>query len=309
MTFISTRQLSGGATIHFCNFFYKYCLLSQRFVIIITNMDDLKKIISQAVITILRPLVRILIRYNISHSEFSELARRAYVETAFKDFNLPNRKNTYSRVSVITGLSRKEVMRLANLQADEPPSPHGPRNRANRVVNGWLQDADFLDSDNKPISLSLQGGEQSFEELVKRYSGGAPARAILDELLRVGTVNKLDQKTIKLNHYGYLPENSDTEMLNVFSTHVSDLLNTCDFNLSRNKSELARFQRQVTYTDIPLNMVQEFQTYSHEQLLLLILEANQWLAARNKTLTGKTDEPTFRVGLGAYFFKNSYKEV
>ena len=271
----------------------------------IANMDEINKVISRAVVKILHPLVRMLIRYNISHSEFSELARRAYVDVAFKYFTIPNRKKSYSRVSVITGLSRKEVVRLSAINPDEPVSTLGPRNRAKQVVNGWLKDPEFLDDDNQPRVLSLQEGLHSFDDLVKRYSGGTPTRAVLDELVRVGTVTKPDKKTVKLNHYGYLPESSDADMINVLSTHVSDLLDTCDFNLSREKSEMARFQRQVTYIDIPQSLAQEFQVHSHERMLSLIVELNQWLATRNDALSGESEEPTCRVGAGAYYFKTS----
>ncbi|MFV2061853.1 MAG: DUF6502 family protein [Gammaproteobacteria bacterium] len=267
-------------------------------------MSNFNKIINRAVIKILQPLVRILLRHNISHSEFTELARHAYVSVAFKHFSIPNRKKTNSRVSVITGLSRKEVVRVAEIEEEKAAETRGPINRATRVVNGWLKDKDFLNSENKPRQLNLQEGEHGFEELVKRYSGGTPARAILDELLRVGAVERLDKKNIKLNHYGYLPENSDSELIDVFSTHVADLLDTCNFNLNRKKSELARFQRQVTYVDVPVSLADEFQAHSHEQLLSLVVEMNQWLATKNDALEETSTEPTCRVGIGTYFFKN-----
>ncbi|MFV2056792.1 MAG: DUF6502 family protein [Thiohalomonadales bacterium] len=267
-------------------------------------MTNLNKTLNRAVIKILHPLVRILLRHNISHSEFTELARRAYVDVAFKHFSLPNRKKTNSRVSVITGLSRKEVVRVAEIADDEPTETRGPKNRATRVVNGWLKDRDFLDSDNKPRQLDLQDGPYGFDELVKRYSGGTPARAVLDELLRVGTVERSDKKSIKLKHYGYLPESNDNEMIDVISTHVSDLLDTCNFNLSRKKSELARFQRQVTYVDVPVSLALEFQAHNHERLLSLVIEMNQWLANKNDALEEESTEPVCRVGMGTYFFKN-----
>jgi hypothetical protein len=265
----------------------------------------MKKVLSRAVITILEPLVQMLLRYGISHSEFAELSRRAYVNVAFRHFSIPNRKKSNSRVSVITGLSRKEVVRLSAIEADEPPETRGPRNRAQRVVNGWLQDPDFVGSDNKPRALSLQEGEHSFEELVKRYSGGITARAVLDELLRVGTVSKQDNKVVKLNHYGYLPEKSDAEMLNMLAVHVADLMNTGVFNIERDKTQPARFQRQVIYHDIPESMAMEFQNFSHEQLTTMIIEMNQWLATHKKALKADNEEPKFRLGVGAYFFKNT----
>jgi hypothetical protein len=279
-------------------------------------MEQIKKVLSRAVIRVLEPLVHLLLRHNVSHSEFSELARRAYVNVAFKHFTLPNRKPSYSRVSVITGLSRKEVVRLAAIEADEPPSTKRPQNRAQQVVNGWMQDPDFLDKNKQPRVLSLQNGELGFEELVRRYSGGITARAILDELIRVGTVSKPDKTSVKLNDYGFVPESSDAELIEMLARHASDLLNTGLFNIERDRSIPARFQRQVTYLNIPQRLAQEFEAYSHEKLLMLIVELNQWLASRKNALQTpskqsqdkETTEPLFRLGAGAYFFKNTQQE-
>ncbi|MFV2058757.1 MAG: DUF6502 family protein, partial [Thiohalomonadales bacterium] len=69
-------------------------------------MEEFKKILSCAVIRMLNPMVKLLLRFEVSHSEFSELTKRAYVNIAFKHFSLPNRIKTSSRVAVITGLSR-----------------------------------------------------------------------------------------------------------------------------------------------------------------------------------------------------------
>ena len=101
-------------------------------------MNDIKHIIAKAALKVLEPLVRILLRYEVSHSEFSELAKRSYVDVAYKYYSIPNRKQTYSRVAVITGLSRKEVVRLSDEENQGIPETKGPVNRANRVIGGWL---------------------------------------------------------------------------------------------------------------------------------------------------------------------------
>ena len=133
-------------------------------------MNPIKKALAKAVIKILTPLIRLLLKYEISHKEFTELAKHAYVNVAFQDFSLPNRKNTYSRVAVLTGLSRKEVVRLATSGEEQTLPQKGPLNRATRVIGGWLRDPDFLDEDGNPKSLPLRGKHGSFADLVARYS-------------------------------------------------------------------------------------------------------------------------------------------
>ena len=65
-------------------------------------MESIKITLAKAVTKMLQPLARMLLRYEVSHSEFAEMARRAYVDVAYKYFSIPNRKQTYSRVAVLT---------------------------------------------------------------------------------------------------------------------------------------------------------------------------------------------------------------
>ena len=266
-------------------------------------MENIKISLVKAVIRMLHPLVRILLTHEVAHSEFAEMAKRAYVDVAYKYFSIPNRKQTFSRVSVLTGLSRKEVVRLTNLEIDEPPTTKGPLNRAVRVISGWLRDPDFLDQNKEPKVLTLRGEVSSFEELVSRYSGDITARAILDELIRVGAVEKIEKNKVKLRHHGYIPDESLSEKLDVLSTHAYDLLTTGLHNLTHDKDH-RRFQRQVTYLDMPQSVIDEFQEYSHDKCLALLLDFDSWLAEKKKTVKTESDESKGRVGVGIYYFNN-----
>lgn len=265
--------------------------------------ENIKSVITRATIRILRPLVRILLHFEISHSEFAELAKRAYVDVAYKHFTIPNRKKTYSRVAVISGLSRKEVVRLTQIQDEEPSATKGPLNRASRVISGWILDADFHDQQGEPKHLPLRGEIGSFEQLVARYSGDITARAILDELLRVGAVEKLDKETVMLRHHGYIPQQGKSEKYEILATCIADLISTGVHNIN-NDNQHARFQRQVAYCDIPQSVIEEFQRYSHDKCSGLILELNHWLAEKKGKVNAAPDEPTGRVGIGVYYFNN-----
>lgn len=254
----------------------------------------------------LYPIVKLLLRYEIAHSEFSELTRRSYVDVAFKDFGIPNRKNTVSRVSVITGLSRPEVTRLmATAEKDLVSTSNTTPNRATRVIGGWLSDAKFNDENNNPKVLPLRGTEISFESLVNLYSGGITARAVLDEMLRVGAVEKVDKDHVKLVHLGYVPQGDDSEKINIFLTHAGDLLSTGIHNLTQ-KDEAPRFQRQVTYVDMPERVVEEFEKLSRDKSMTLLVELNKWLQTKSQEEEAQPDEKTYRIGVGIYYFKNEF---
>jgi len=275
-------------------------------VINITYMTILKKAMSRAVSKILDPLIHLLLQQNISHSEFSELARRSYVKIAFKHFTIPSRIKTNSRVSVITGLSRPEVARLAALAGDEEPVTKGPLNRATRVIGGWLQDQSFVDQDGQPRILALRGETNSFDDLVTQYSGGITSRAILDELIRVGAVSKVDKQHVKLTQQGFVPS-SNADTVEMVFKHAGDMLGTISHNLSH-VPEQRRFQRQVSYIDIPESIDHEFKVLCHEKSLETVLELNRWLADKKKTVAVETNDVKSRVGLGIYYFKNEVDE-
>ena len=75
-------------------------------------MDNSNKILRKIIHRLLRPLVKILLRNQVSASEFIDYVKDVYVDVAERDFALSNKKNTVSRISVLTGLSRKEVLRI-----------------------------------------------------------------------------------------------------------------------------------------------------------------------------------------------------
>lgn len=266
-------------------------------------VNEIKQILAAATLKILHPIVRVLLKHGVSHTEFSELARKAYVDVAFKDFRIEGRKQTVSRVAVLTGLSRKEVVRLQYLADAAPLAEKGTLNRAARVITGWTVDPEFRDAQGQPLPLPSTGEGASFATLIKRYSGDITAGAILDELVYVGAV-ELKDELLFLCTQAYVPRKSELEKLKIMGICAADFLNTIEHNVSTPHDD-ARFQRALIYHDLPRDVVDEFKTLSSEKANALLLELNQWLAGKAR-VTGKS--PLFSVrlktGLGIYYFED-----
>ena len=71
--------------------------------------DSIKHSLFSAIPRLLRPLIRILLRNGVPYGTFADLAKRVYVNLAANECGLPGRKQSISRISILTGLSRKEV--------------------------------------------------------------------------------------------------------------------------------------------------------------------------------------------------------
>ena len=266
-------------------------------------MAEQKLALKNALSTLLTPIVRICLYFKISHSEFVDVAKRIYIAVAYRYFRIPGRKQTYSRVSVLTGIPRKEVVRLIESDEYENVKSKGPRNRATQVISGWIREPQYQDEQGEPRVLTLRGESPSFEDLVERYSGDITARAILDELLTMGIVERVDKNTVKLVAKGYVPQSSDSEKFLVLSQHCADLMATGGHNIMLPAKD-AYFQRQVTYSELPESVMGEFKQYSMEKSLELLIDFDKWLSDKKEQVEAKPGEALHRIGIGVYFIDN-----
>jgi hypothetical protein len=255
-----------------------------------------------AVARLLKPLVRVLLRHSMPFSAFEELAKRAYVEAALHDFAIPGKKPSLSRASILTGLTRKEVQRLVTEPADEPSGAGEHYNRAARVLTGWVRDSDFQEGGGEPRALDVDGPE-GFAALVRRHSGDMPARAVLDELLRVGAVRRREDGRYQPVVRAYVPRRGSVEKLDILGADVADLIDTIDHNVQHGASD-PRFQRKVQYHSIDVDVLPAFRKLSETQAQALLERLDRWLAAQDADTSRRaTDGPRARVGLGIYYIE------
>lgn len=209
--------------------------------------DRTQDILSASIVRILRPLVRILLRHGIPFGAFADLAKRVYVEVASSDFRIDRRKQTVSRIAVITGLTRKEVRRVAELPAASAREETERYNRAARVISGWAGDRRFQDEAGEPKPLLP---ETEFADLVRVFSGDMPARAILDELLRVGAVEQAADGRVRLRQRAYVPTATEASILQILGADVEALAATIEHNMTCAPGT-NWFQRKVLYDNLP----------------------------------------------------------
>ncbi len=259
--------------------------------------------LAKAVQGILRPLVRILIRFEFTHAELTELVRQAYVAEAYKSHNIEGQDMTVSRAAVLTGLSRKEVLRLKTLLDEKELSIKRAPNRAQRVVQGWLRDSDYQDGSGQPKVLPIKGKQGSFLSLVSRYSGDITYGAILEELNKVGVTRQPNSTTVELINRAYVPHQDDVEQMRIASQCAADLLNTSVKNIESGDEATRRFQRQVVYSHVEDEVAETFNEFSTEKAKSLMDELNQFLAVGRVKTTGKRTKNTKRVGMGIYYIE------
>jgi len=275
-----------------------HIVLAQRFQLDSTHKTRL----ARAVVSILRPLIRLLIRNEMTHAELTELVRQTYVEVAYDAYSIPEQEMTVSRAAVLTGLSRKEVVRLREiLDNHQLPIKQAP-NRAQRVVHGWLSDAEFLDRKKQPKVLPIKGQKGSFLALVRRYSGDITYGAVLDELNLVGVTRQSADDTVALVNRAYVPYRDEQEQVRIIAMCVSDLFNTAVHNIEASKSDRL-LQRQVVYSGVEPTLADKFCALATKKSTALLDELNDFLATGRKKSTPKKRKKGRRLGVGIYYFE------
>jgi len=261
--------------------------------------------LQKAVTRVLSPLVKLLLRHGVSHAEFSNWAKQAYVNSASTHFGIDGKTPTISRIAIVTGINRKEVKRIRELPADVDTGV-AKHNRAVRVITGWLQDQEFQTTRGKPRVLSYGDANDSFNKLVKRFGGDVPARALLDELVRVGTV-KHEKGKVELVHKGYVPHQSESAMLDIFATSAGDLLETLDYNLSGETEP--RLQMSVAYDNVTDTGLAEFRKLSADQAMKLLRELDKSLRIHDREINpDAVGDGRYRTGLGLYFIEEKLED-
>lgn len=260
----------------------------------------LRLALNSAIQRLLRPLVRVLLRQSVPFSAFEEVAKQVYVDVAMSDFTIPGKKPSISRASILTGLTRKDVQ----ARVSDPPDLAGEAgehyNRAARVLSAWTRHRDYLDESGQPRALAIEGPD-GFAELVRRHSGDMPARAVLDELLRVGAVSRREDGSFEPIARAYVPQRSVIDKIDILGSDVADLIGTIDHNIEFG-SEDPRYQRKVMYHSIDVDALPAFRKLSASQAQALLERLDRWLAARDIE-PGHEERPHRRVGLGIYYFE------
>ncbi|WP_455219739.1 DUF6502 family protein [Kaarinaea lacus] len=261
-----------------------------------------------AVFKLLRPLCRLLLRNGVPYGAFTDLAKRAYVDIAMKEFEVPGKKPTISRASTITGLSRKEIKRVMSIEDPEDNDMVARYNRAARVVYGWVHDKGYSNEQGETADLEFENGNPSFSSLVKAHSGDVPPRAILDELLQVGVVEKTADGKIRLLARAYIPKSGEAEKLALLGRDVAGLITTMDNNI-HGVSDEPYFQRKVFYDNLPQEALPKLRALLADRGQQLLEFLDQWMAEHDRDVNPNTEGTGKKAaGIGVYYFEEEGSE-
>jgi len=264
--------------------------------------EKIQQTLSTAVQTLLRPLVRVLLRNGVAYGSFAELAKKVYVDVAFDEFAPEKKKQSMSRVSALTGLTRKEAKRLHELQQSDTEESEQRYNRAVRVISGWVNDPEYHNPQGRPADLPIDGKTGSFSALVKKYSGDVTTQSMLAVLGVASSIEKNGDR-VRLIQHAYVPGQDAAEKLRILGTDAAELIATIDHNLVSGENAL-RYQRKVSSLRVNSSALPAFQVLSAQKAQALLEELDAWLT-EHEVDSEPHSEPCPYVSLGIYYYESS----
>lgn len=256
-----------------------------------------------AVKRMLKPLIRLVLEYGMTFPYLSNLLKTLFVEVVNEEMQVDGKRQTQSRISVVSGVHRKDVKRILE-ESDDPIQPGRTVSMGARIMGIWLGDSRYQDQSGQPLPLprtSDNSGALSFEFLVESVNKDVRPRAILDEWLRTGLVTVNTQDQVVLDPDAFVTEKNFDDRAHFFGRNMRDHIATGVHNLMPGVQNKL-FERAVFYDHLTEDSVIQLQSMSHKLAMETLQKINEE-ALRLAEHDAKNPSAHFRMTFGSYYFQ------
>jgi Family of unknown function (DUF6502) len=272
--------------------------------------DSLRAAVHSALERILEPLVAWLLEAGVGVGDLQPLIKTAYVRVArarARNAGIEYTKPNASRISIVTGLTRRDVASILEADAACPTHDRG-RQRAQRVLSGWWNDMAFQDPTGMPAILPLRGAKKSFTALVSRFSGErGQVGPILAELLRVKAVRRLRDGRFQAVSRTYATMRWDPDGVIAFGEQLAEHCSTLLHNLQSPRN--ARLVRRVLNSRLNPRYLPLLTRDLEQQVRVFADSVDNTLNDPLHVLTGKAaDRDATSLGVALYLFESLQTE-
>lgn len=234
------------------------------------------------------PLARFLVARGVRFPDFAERMKAHYVEAACE---MGEGRATDSRLSVMTGLHRRDVTRLKGFEPRETRPNH-----LARLVALWQTEAVYQ-AEGRPRLLPRSGAEPSFEALARTVLRDVHPRTMLDTLVATGTVALEDDgQTARLLKSSYQPLAGSEDQIAYLTRNMGDHMAAATENVLGRAPP--HFERAVHYTGLTAAQVDAIEADYREGQMALFERLSRRAAEMKRSGAGGE-----RFRAGGYFYR------
>lgn len=258
-----------------------------------------------AVRRLVRPVVRQMIAYGLHYPVFAEMVKQVYVEVAEREFALPFKRQTDSRLALLTGIPRKEIAPLRRAGAAPAALPAIEDSPVTHVIGRWMAGPPYATPDGIPRRLRYESTDPrapTFARLVRESGTTIPVRAVLDELLRTGSVALGSEGDVTLCREAHVPSGAAEGRFTLLGNDPGELFGTIAHNIEHAGEPW--LQRKVSYDNVGTEALPALRDEARQAGLDFVRRANALLASYDRDREpeapggGRT-----RVVVGVYYFE------
>lgn len=264
---------------------------------------------------LLIPVAKYCLRHALQIQDMLEVAKAVFVEEACRQVEQTGEKVNTSRLSVITGLHRRDVERIYKRKEIQET----PQGLLNKIIGQWQYDPRFSSQTHKPKLLSCKGEESEFHSLAASVSRDINPGTVLFELERRDLISRKGDK-VKLNEMVLqVAKKRDGQSwedgFKILSLDLTDQIEAVQENLSIPR--VHNLHGRTEFDRIPLEHELEIRSWLLKQGSQFHTDVRDYLAKFDSDLSPEEHEPEssensnkknsakssyLRVSVGAYSF-------
>ena len=257
------------------------------------NADQMAAI--AALDRVFAPLAQLCLSKGIRIQAVEERLRVAFVQAARDTQPAATSSRVTSRISAATGLTRREVDRLARAPTVALDAPRSP---ITELFTRWLSDPALRGADNKPTPLPRQGPAPSFEALAQSVTRDVHPRTLLDELCRLQLAT-LDPVTdqVALLRDAFVPSGDWSRMLGFLGDNVGDHFRAAVANVLQGGKQ--QLEQAIFADELSAESLAETATVMTDQWRRLLTEVAPQLEKmieKDRQL-GRPQDHSIRIGM------------
>jgi hypothetical protein len=264
--------------------------------------QEVQEALIRATLSALRPFVRRLLATGVTFGQLEARLRELFVEVAERTLVEPGTVPTDSRVSILTGINRKEVRRIRSRDRDAAPRTFS-RNVIASLVSRWTNDARTTDARGHPVPVPYAARRgPSFVGLARKTTADLHPRALLDALIGAGAAELRDGDVVALTRAAYVPQRGRPEALAMLADDPPELFETMLHNVLDDGEP--RLQQKLSFDNIGSDGLARLRTALSREAERFLQGAERQLMRhdRDRNPRAPGGERT-SAGVGIYYFE------
>ncbi|MCB0344291.1 MAG: hypothetical protein KDD66_04205 [Bdellovibrionales bacterium] len=236
-----------------------------------------EEILNDCLSLLVRPVARFCLRHGIGIQRVVGALKQALVKLAEDELHQADAKPSVSRISIMTGIHRKEVRSL--MQEHQPDSKSS---LLTRVIGQWLEDPKYQDQKRGPRPLNCTGEDSEFHSLVFQVSKDVNPYTVLAELERAGIVER-ENENVSLKEKMYIPRSDYHEGFRMLASDTENITRAVEENIFGSES-VPHLHLRTEYDNIAVERIPEIKTWLLREGSVFQKRLREYLASHDKDI-------------------------